>query len=210
MKPSNGNTIPKDLTNVCVIGKIISDSEGSTSTWESTLENINADNKLSTTSAIMQSGGISKMLSEIGISSDFIKDYEGKTLINIENTIQIYKGDAPMSINISLEFSAFYDAYKEVMLPLQLLYKFKAPMLGDGFIIGGLSASKNTVGEIPFDIVVEYLGKRFDGIYVLTNVSTSRDKLLIDGKGNDTHRIVNITLKNKKSFNRDQYIAKII
>jgi len=206
---SSANPIPKDLKDVFVVGKIISDDESTSVNWESVLENMNAENKYSVTSALMQSDLSGKALEALGFKSDIVSNMRGKTLINKDQSIQIFKGSAPLNFNLSLLFEAQEDAYKEVDLALQYLYKFQAPKLGNGFILGTLDKNKNIVGEIPFDIVIDYMGKRFNGDFVLTNISTSRDKIRIDKNKNNLSRVVNLSFKSKQSLDRDSYKIKI-
>jgi len=210
--------IPDDLKDIHIVGKLVSDDESNNVNWESSLENMNAENKFSTTSALLQTGMLEKL-----IFGENKGQLSGRTYVSKQQSIQIFKGVEPMNLNLTIEFVALRDTYKEVEAPLQYLYKFQAPVLGDG-IVNTMTTSlmdifKNNkistsekmsyFGYIPFDLVIDYAGKRFNSVYVLTSVSTSRDKIRVTKDGHTIKRQVSLSFKSKKALERDDFIVKI-
>jgi len=215
-KQDSNIPIPNNLKDIHIVGKLVSDDESNNVNWESSLENMNAENKFSTTSALLQTG-----LYEKAIFGDESKKFAGRTLINKQQSIQVFKGVEPMNLNLTIEFVALRDAYREVELPLQYLYKFQAPILGDGLLNNAISQVKELfsdskksetlklAGYIPFDLVIDYAGKRFNSVYVLTSVSTSRDKIRVTKDGHTIKRQVSLSFKSKKALERDDFVVKI-
>lgn len=217
IKPSGYNdNLPEDLKDVMIVGKIISDDESLSVSWESALEGNSVDSNLSTTSALMQTGMFSRLFNIGG-------EYEGKTFISEYESIQVFRGTEPLTLNITLEFVAINDAYKEVELPIQYLYKMATPQLKEGITESVISVAKDLFtkkenlqsiskyfGEVPNMVTLDYLGRRFDSKYVLESISTSRDEMKLTKEGYSIKREVNLSFKSLKAINRDEIKVNVV
>ena len=217
IKPYGYNeTLPDDLKDIQVTGKLLSDDESLSVSWESALEGNSVDNNLSISSALMQTGSFQRLF---GVGGKYI----GKTFISEYESLQVFRGVEPLTLNMTLEFVAFEDAYLEVELPIQMLYKMMSPQLKAGlteqtativkelFSKGADALDTNIVdklGEAPNLITLEYLGKRFSGKYVLESLSTSRDELKLTADGSSIKREVSLSFKSYKAINRKDVIVK--
>jgi len=215
IKPYGYNDIlPEDLREVTVTGKVLSDDESLSASWESALEGSSVDNSLSTTSALMQTGVYSRLF-EVG------QKYVGKTLISEHESLQVFRGVEPLTLNVTLEFVALEDAFLEVELPIQYLYKMATPLLNDGITESVLTVAKNFMsgsatvkslekyfGDVPNMVTLDYLGKRFVSKYVIESISTSRDEMKLTKEGYSIRREVNLSLKSYRAINRDDIIVK--
>jgi hypothetical protein len=205
------------ILNTMVRGKLISDDFQQGAMWENTLEGSDADKQVPILSSLLQSG----LLENYTNTNTFI----GKTSVNVLETLQIFRGVEPQELSLSLEFVAFDNAYLEVEAPLLALLKMCLPQLTNGFTAsaideitkliksGGDTSSLNKyLGETPFEIVLDYNNKRFsaDNSFVITNISSNRDKIQVDKHGNTIRREVSLSLKSKKIIQRNDIQIKTI
>nr|WP_319566319.1 hypothetical protein [uncultured Rhodoferax sp.] len=112
-----------------------------TANWTSPFENQQADAKLSTFSAMLQSGGFESALnalsnlfpkdsaaaSAIGSLNKSLDGLKGKTAITKLNSVQIFTGMPPMKINVTAHFRALSDTKAEVRDPLAQLMEWTLP-----------------------------------------------------------------------------------
>ena len=207
-----------DLLNIAVRAKLLSDDFNQGIQWENSLEGNDIDKQVPILSSLLQSG-----LAESFTNTEKLI---GKTTISILETLQVFKGIEPQELNLNLEFIAFKNSYLEVEAPLIALLKMSMPQLtkGVGTTIlqeiakivkqGGSISSEDSkyLGEIPYEIILEYNNKRFstNNSFVISNISSNRDKIQVDKRGNTIRREVSLSLKSKKSIQRDDLDIKII
>jgi hypothetical protein len=207
--------LPDDLKNIQVRGKIISDDNSLDINWESPLEGSNAESNFSFTSALAQSG-----IMESAIGSSVLL---GRTSVSAMETVQVFKGIEPQTINLTLEFVAYKNAFEEVEAPLSALLKMASPQLTNGIVNSAITqvigAIKNNdsisidkaFGYVPFDVIVKLGKKRYNSnTYVIANVNSSRDDLKLDKDGNSIIRQISLTLKSKKSLSRNDINIKTL
>ena len=207
----------KEMEKYVVRAKLISDDFNQSINWENSLNGDNEDSKVPLLSSILQSG-----LAESYTDTNFLI---GRTSINVLETLQVFKGLEPQEINLTVEFVAFDNALREVEAPLLTLLKMSLPALNAGTKIKALNEIMKMIknkqkvsekdldsflGEIPYDIILEYNNKRFsaNNAFVISNISSSRDKIQIDKNGNTIRREVSISLKSKKSIVRQDIIIQ--
>jgi hypothetical protein len=205
------------ILNVMVRGKLVSDNFQQGVMWENTLEGSDADKRVPVLSSLLQSG----LLENYTNTNAFI----GKTSVNVLETLQIFRGVEPQELSLTLEFVAFDNAYLEVEAPLLALLKMCLPQLTNGFTKsaideitklikngGDINGLNQYLGETPFEIVLDYNNKRFssDNSFVITNISSDRDKIQVDKYGNTIRREVSLSLKSKKLIQREDIHLKII
>jgi len=208
--------IDDSLKDVSIRGLLVSDDLNVSIDWESPFEGSNEGSSMGSLSSLVQSG----------IAQSFISNSSllGRTTSNIIESVQVFKGVAPQELNLTLNFTAFSDPLIEVEYPIIALLKIMSPQLTLGGstevlkkVIDAISNNKDislddsVFGFIPYDVVLDYNNKRFssDMRFVITNLSSNRDKIQIDKNGNAIKREVTLTLKSKKSMNRDDLILKI-
>lgn len=120
-----------------------------TANWTSPFENQQADAKLSTFSAMLQSGGFDAALKALASSvpdgvarkavdslQSSLDGLRGKSAITKLNSVQIFTGMPPMKINVTAHFRATSNAKSEVQLPLAKLMEWVLPKkLSDSGIV---------------------------------------------------------------------------
>ena len=207
---SNNIPLPSDMKDIVIIAKIDSDDESISANWESPLEGQNPESGFSVTATLAQQG----------VFNDLFKtDYGvGQTLVTSLETLQRFNGIEPQTLNLSLDFVAIKDAYKEVEAPFLFLKKMLSPQLTKGIIyenIKSLIDSKDikgltdALGSTPFDVSVTFGNNKYMGTrFIIENVTSSRDSIQLDSTGNPINRKVSITLKSKKAIMRNEIIIK--
>ncbi|SFV56155.1 hypothetical protein MNB_SUP05-5-913 [hydrothermal vent metagenome] len=203
--------IPDYLKDVEVVGNIVSTSLSNSSNWESALEGKSAESSFSTTSALFQTGSFEKLTGSNKLS--------GRTMIGIDQSMQVWRGVEPLTASLTLGFVAFRDANKEVELPIQYLYLFQAPLLKKGLAFESINAITDlysdgkvsdfdVFGEVPFDINLSIYNKRFNAVYEIESISEDEDGLKRDGNGRRITQQVSLSLKSKKAVTRGATLSK--
>lgn len=134
-----------------------------TANWTSPFENQQADAKLSTFSAMLQSGGFesalnalanlfpkdSKAAGAIGSLNKSLEGLKGKTAITKLNSVQIFTGMPPMKINVTAHFRALSSAISEVREPLNQLMAWVLPkkLSESGIVSKALGGAQDGVAK---------------------------------------------------------------
>lgn len=207
---SNDIPLPPDMKDIVVVAKMDSDDESISANWESPLEGQNPESGFSITVTLAQQG----------VFQDIFKtDYGvGQTLVTSLETLQRFNGIEPQTLNLSLDFVAIKDAYKEVEAPFLFLKKMLSPQLTKGIIYENIKSLidnrkakelSKVVGTTPFDVSITFGNNKYMGTrFIIENVTSSRDSIQLDSTGNPINRKVSITLKSKKAIMRDEIIIK--
>ena len=139
--------------------------------WHSPFENTGPDQKFSSFSALLQSGGITSLLQAIkelvpagsqgfvqkGIDS--LKALEGKTGFTKLNSTQIFNGMPPVKISATAHFRALNDAVAEVRQPINQLMSWALPrkLSPDGLLVTAAKGDPSLFpSEIPQIIGMQY------------------------------------------------------
>lgn len=124
------------------------------------------------------------------------------------NSAQVWGGNRPISVNLSLELYALNDAVKEVEDALTMLKEFASPELNSSIPVGNItSSSEASLGRIPDKVMVN-MGRNF--IYeqcVITSVSEPFD-VTRDSNGNRLTATVNISIETDTMVNKSD-IARL-
>lgn len=207
--PDNAVPIPPELAFTAVIGKTVSSSISNSNNWESSLEANGIESNFSISSALLQTGEMEKLWTDK-------PEFSGRTLVNIAQSTQVWRGVEPLSISLTLEFVAFRNAYLEVEAPIQMLYLMQAPNLRKGVAktIAGKAKDlttgankediKNAMGEVPRALNLSITSKRFNAIYVLESISEDEDEVKRDRFGNRIRQQVNLSFKSKRAIIRGE------
>ncbi len=201
-------TMPPDMLITQVVGRLVSDDDTVNVNWESSLEGTSAEKKFSDQLVANAQSGIIEEYTK----TDYLK---GRTLLNRRESLQIFKGVEAQEKNLLLEFVAYRNAYLEVEAPFQFLKKMASPQLSDGLtdaVAKNLGKDmktiskevKDAIGVVPFEVALLIGGKRISpNNYVIASVSSDRDTIQIDSRGNQIYRQVNVVLKSKQALMRD-------
>ena len=206
--------IPDELKGVEVVAKIVSTSLSNASNWESALEGKSAESSFSTTSALLQTGAMEKLFGKEGEPNKL----SGRTMVSIDQSVQVWRGIEPLTVSLTLEFIAFRDTLNEVELPIYYLYLFQAPLLKEGLAFESVNAitdffSNNETegfdafGEVPFDIDLSIYNKRFKAVYSLESISEDEDELKRDKNGMRIKQQISLSLKSKRAVTRSKDFA---
>lgn len=157
-----------------------------TANWTSPFENQQADAKLSTFSAMLQSGGFESALNAlanlfpkdsaaagaIGSLNKSLEGLKGKTAITKLNSVQIFTGMPPMKINVTAHFRALSSAISEVREPLNQLMAWVLPKkLSESGIVSkvltdGVAAKTLYSSDAPTIIGIRYADMLFMPIVI--------------------------------------------
>jgi len=199
--------VPPDLALSYVRGLILSEDDDTSVSWESALEGTSGDKAYGTKQALLKSGITDKF---------FGVGFAGKTLVNSTESMQVFSSIDAQEKTISILLVAYNNSFVEVEGAFAMLKKMASPELQEGLIAGAVKDFKDEsdnsanggnmldgyIGYTPLDCIVTIGNKILPRRYVITNVSSEREAVKNDRKGNPVSRVVNITLKSKKSINR--------
>jgi hypothetical protein len=126
----------RDPNSVEVICPITEANAEFTMNWTSPFENAGPDHKFSSASALVQSGVLSQMLSELGSKFDSAtfkslaeraRQYEGGTNFSRLNSLQSFTGMPPLKLPVTAHFRAMKDPRAEVQAPINQLLQWALP-----------------------------------------------------------------------------------
>jgi hypothetical protein len=223
LNPNLFVTFQDKKTGVMVRGRILSYSISDQAEWQNKFEGTDADGKLPTLSAILQSAIYAE-------NSDILRSVAGKTLITKAQSVQVWTGMQPQEITLEVEFRAFSNASIEVEQAIQALRKMSAPQLKDHMLdsvskaLNGVEVDKaltdeqkakkisgmEALGDVPSEIAVSITQKRFNSTYRIENITESVEEFQIDRKGNRIYQVVSITLGSKAGIMKDDVIDSSI
>lgn len=176
--------------------------------WQSPFENMGADQRFSTLSALLQTGALAplshlwdqllknapdgagkSMLQSFSDKTPSLKTLEGKSSVTKLNSMQVFNGLPPMKISMVAHFRAYKDAEIEVETPIDQLISWALPkkLAEDGMVS---SAIKGDFDEgmypslIPTIIGMRYGQRSFSPLvieaipYPLTGPRDSNGRLL--------------------------------
>lgn len=142
--------------------------------WHSPFENTGPDQKFSSFSAMLQSGGFTTMLEALkglipesaqvaqGLAQkgiDYLKDMEGRSGFTKLNSTQIFNGMPPVKINVTAHFRALTDPVKEVRQPMNQLMSWALPQQiePEGLLVTTIKGNPTLYGtKIPQIIGMQY------------------------------------------------------
>lgn len=139
--------------------------------WHSPFENTGPDQKFSSFSALLQSGGFTTLLEALknllpeasqGLAQkgiDYLKDMEGKSGFTKLNSTQVFNGMPPVKINVTAHFRALTDPVAEVRQPMNQLMSWALPqqIAPDGLLMSTIKGNPTLYGtQIPQIIGMQY------------------------------------------------------
>lgn len=157
--------------------------------WQSPFENMGADQRFSTLSALLQTGGLAplgalwdqiiKALPEearnsLGLSGTggegAVRSLEGKSSVTKLNSTQVFNGLPPMKITFTAQFRAELDPVEEVERPLDQLIAWSLPkrLADDGVLAQAAQGNLQSPwpSETPTIVGMQYAGRSFTPLVV--------------------------------------------
>jgi hypothetical protein len=196
-----------------------------TQNWNSPFEQTGVDAKLSSFSAMLQTGGFAAILNALG--QNFDKESAGSKLIgqlNGEiakfaglsgvtklNSTQVFTGSPPLKLAFNVHFRALFDANSEVQAPINMLTSWALPkkLAPDGVVSNVLrdGAGIRTVyaSQAPQIIGMVYANQLFKPM-VIESVSRPLTAPL-DRDGRYISASLQMTIASLTALDRDDWMA---
>lgn len=157
--------------------------------WQSPFENVGADQRFSTLSALLQTGGLAplgalwdqivkavpdEMKQSLGLGASSgetaLKGLEGKSSVTKLNSTQVFNGLPPMKVSMTAHFRAESDPIEEVERPLNQLIAWALPrsLADDGLISQAVQGKAQSPwpSETPTIIGMQYAGASFTPLVI--------------------------------------------
>lgn len=197
--------------------------------WNSPFENAGAESKAPMLLAMLQSGALQPLIdaafgksskadaSEASKkSSEFMRQFEGRTGITKLNSTQVFTGMPPVKIPVVALFRAWRDPVQEVEAPLDQLMNWALPevLSPDGTIVSrGIEAAKGNAGALdvllpsksPTMIAMRYKGRTY-GPLVIESVGQPISSP-VDSSGRFVSMAVPLTLCSIAAIDRADWKA---
>jgi hypothetical protein len=129
--------------------------------WQSPFESAGPESKAPTLLAMLQSGTLQPLVDAVingksaqsaqNQSSEFLKQFEGKTGITKLNSTQVFNGLPPLKFQVTALFRAWRDTVSEVEVPLNQLMDWALPqeLASDSTILSrAADAARGKIGAI--------------------------------------------------------------
>ncbi len=146
--------------------------------WHSPFENTGIDQKFSSLSSMLQSGGFAPLIQAIknllpkGIADSLnidaaqerLRNFEGRSSVTKLNATQIFSGLPPTKVNITAHFRAISDPDAEVRMPMDQLMRWALPqkLASDGLIANAAAGNLDAFpSKTPQIIAMEYADMLF-------------------------------------------------
>ncbi len=185
--------------------------------WQSPFENAGPESKAPALLAMLQSGALQPFVDALlnkpkegeqasgaqKASSDFLKQFEGRTGITKLNSTQVFTGMQPIKFSVQALFRAWRDAATEVEAPFEQLMQWALPekLSDDGTVLPRLvGAARGETGAIeallpslsPVLIALQYKGRTFAPL-VIESIGMPLSSP-IDAGGNFVELLVPMTI----------------
>lgn len=151
----------------------ITDANGEiTLNWMSSFENIGPDQKFSTLSALLQTGGFTATLEELQKrwpsmesldgAAGAVRTLDGKSNLTKLNSMQVFQGMPPVKFTMTAHFRAFENAVEEVERPMDKLIEWALPQkIASMGVLNSLAKAQPSIfsSEIPRIIGMTYANR---------------------------------------------------
>lgn len=208
----------RDLTKdtYIVVGIPIGETVLTLSTnWSSPFENAGLESVASNTASLLQTDEVVQLLKKFGIDTGLINDATGRSSMNLLSSTQVFAGQPPADLPLTLRFRAIKDAHKEVEVPIKLLSLWMVAQEireGGGLRIAVEDAKTGKLGtqtilptKIPLFVCVEY-GRRIFQPMIIESISEPINTKL-DKNGRRTECEISLKLQSLFAWDRVKYAA---
>lgn len=157
--------------------------------WQSPFENVGADQRFSSLSALLQTGALAPLgmlwdqfiknipetvLEKYGINrqgaASALKALEGRSSVTKLNSTQVFNGLPPMKISFTAHFRAENNPLEEVEHPLNQLIEWALPksIVDDGILAQAAKGNAQSLwpSETPTIIGMQYAGRSFQPLVI--------------------------------------------
>lgn len=203
-RDDKGPTVTAPLTNVTM---------DIASNWSSPFENAGVESKAPAIAQMAQAGLFAGVMNALGakIPADFVKTKEfvgdiensakqlmGRSGVTVLNSTQVWTGQAPIKLQLTLFFRAFKDPNIEVEQPLRQLQEWAMPkrLAPDGIIASTIKNGADLLTLMPSEVptVIGFFYKR--RIFNAMCIEAISDDLSapVDKNGYRISSVVNMTI----------------
>lgn len=182
--------IPEKTDPVTVLAPLGDASLEMVLNWQSPFEQAGPESRAPTLMAMLQSGALQPIIEAVigkkhdasnsgaqQQSSDFLRQFEGRTGITKLNSTQVFNGMPPVKITVTALFRAWRDAASEVEAPFNKLMEWALPieLSKDGSVLaraaetlkGGMGAVEALMpSRSPTRIAMRYKGRTFSPLVI--------------------------------------------
>lgn len=183
--------------------------------WNSPFENGGLEAVAGNTTSLLQSGELAEIAKLIGLESGQLTSAGDRSSMNLLSSTQVFSGQPPADLPLTLRFRAIKDARKEVEIPIKLLSLWLVAQEireGGGLRIAAEDAQSGNVGaetllptKIPIFVCVEY-GYRIFQPMIIESISEPINTKL-DKNGHRTECEVTLKLQSLFAWDRSKYMA---
>lgn len=183
--------------------------------WNSPFENAGLESVAGNTTSLLQSGELAEIAQLIGLETGQITNAGDRSSMNLLSSTQIFSGQPPADLPLTLRFRAIKDAHKEVELPIRFLASWMVAQEireGGGLRIAAKDAKSGSVGaetllptKIPVFVCVEYGNRIFQPMIIESITEPINTKL--NRLGQRTECEISLKLQSLFAWDRDKYNA---
>lgn len=196
--------------------------------WQSPFESAGPETKAPALMAMLSSGALQPLveaaLSGSGSaadaaaaqkkSSDFLRQFEGRTGITRLNSTQVFAGMPPLKIQVNAVFRAWDDPASEVEAPVEKLIQWALPVTlsKDGSVLARIAqTAKGDMGYVealmpsisPVRIAMTYKGRTYCPM-VIESIGKPLDAP-VDRNGRHVHLVIPMTLCSLTALDREMW-----
>jgi len=196
------------VINNTVRGRIVNRGSTLSSNWSNKFEGTDADSQSPTIAGVLQSGVWADAHPALGA-------LKGKTLVTKAQTLQVWTGLQAQTLDLELEFQAFDNPKLEVEEPIRQLELWASPKLHktsletakvalDAIMASGSmgDTSPSVFGDIPDFVDVDFMGKRYNAVYVIDSIAQQEDTIMVDKNGDRIKMNISLSLKSKEGVTK--------
>lgn len=212
------NTIrwERDMSQPEVLAPLSDGNIETTLNWHSPFENVGPDQKFSSLSALLQSGGFNSALEALqkllpsnevlASNAKRIADFEGRSSLTKLNSTQTFTGMPPIKISLTAHFRAFKNSQVEVRAPMDQLMSWALPkkIAEDGPVASALNLSNG----IFTSYVPQIIGLKYGDMLWAPLVIESMPYPLTgprDASGTITHASITMQIATLTALDKDDY-----
>ncbi|MEC7118340.1 MAG: hypothetical protein VXW65_00345 [Pseudomonadota bacterium] len=181
--------------------------------WNSPFENAGLESVAGNTTSLLQTGELGQIAKQLGLDNQFIRNAENRSSMTLLNSTQIFSGQPPADLPLTLRFRAIKDPFQEVETPIHLLASWAVSQeIKDGGLVQGAieDAQASNLGldtilptRVPLVVCVEY-GRRVFSPMVIESFSESINTK-VNSKGHRTECEFSLKLQSLFAWDRARY-----
>lgn len=180
--------------------------------WSSPFENAGLESVAGSTTSLLQTGELGELLKAFGVGDGLLNNVDGRSSMTRLNSTQVFAGQPPVDLPLTLRFRAIKDPHQEVEQPIKTLIKWSlSQTIGDSLITdavsdiksGGAGVETILPTVIPLTVCIEY-GQRVFSPMIIESVAEPINTKM-NAKGRRTECEISIKLQSLFAWDRDYY-----